>query len=138
MITCVGKITFNRSALLGPLRAEGRKRVVKAAFHLQNKLKAKVGRPGNAKNKRARAKDGVIRSKPGEAPMKQTGFGQRNIAIRWGADQMSAQIGIFENALYMIYNEFGTDTIEERPWLRPTMADESGTIYGILNGASRL
>ncbi|MBX3380897.1 MAG: hypothetical protein KF805_12465 [Phycisphaeraceae bacterium] len=140
MITCVGKVTFNPNALLVPMRAEGRARVVKAAYHLKGKLQAKVGRPGNVKNKRAVRRDGEIRSKPGEPPMKQTGFGQRNITIKWGEGQLSAQIGIFENAIYMVYLEFGTDDghIKERPWLRPTFADERGTIFGILNGSGRL
>jgi len=140
VITCVGRVSFNPRALLVPMQQEGRRRVVKAAFHLQGQLKNEVGRPGNAMNKRAVARDGEIRSKPGEPPMKQTGFGQRNIVIRWGPNQMSAQIGIFENAIYMVYLEFGTDDghIKARPWLRPTLARERSTIYGILNGSSRL
>ena len=140
MISCIGRVSFDPKSLLVPLQAEGRKRVVAAAFHLQTKLKAKVGRPGYVKSKRAVKRDGEIRSKPGEAPMKQTGFGQRNIAIKWGPGQMSAQIGIFENAKYMVWLEFGTDDgrIAERPWLRPTFAEESGRIFGILNGSSRL
>ncbi|MBS0187291.1 MAG: HK97 gp10 family phage protein [Planctomycetes bacterium] len=139
MITCVGRVTFNPMALLGPARQEMRRRVVKAAFHLEGKLKAKVGKPGNAMNKRARQRDGVKRSAPGEPPMKQTGFGQRNITVRFTNMGFTAQVGIFENAQYMVYLEFGTEVragephILPRPWLRPTLAEESVRVHDILN-----
>ena len=139
MIRAIGRMSVNRAAIARmntTARANMRRRVVRAAFHIQGVMRQAVGRPGNVMNMAAVERDGAIRSKPGEPPMKQTGFGQRNIVVKFENGGLIGQIGIFENALYMAYLEFGTDTIAPRPWLRPAVHRERARLRAMLEGGA--
>lgn len=66
-------------------------------------------------------------SKPGEPPRTITGFGKRNVTHRMAPDgRLAVQVGIFKNAIYMIWLEFGVKglhsfwKIAPRPWLLAT------------------
>lgn len=136
MIKAVGRVTVNPAAFKAQARVQMRRRVAVAAVATQNMLKQAVSKPGNVKSKRAVARDGAIRSKPGEPPMKQTGFGQRAISFQLSEDGLTAQVGIFQNATYMGFLEFGTRTIAPRPWLRPTLIANRRRIVSILGGGA--
>ncbi len=136
MIRAVGRVTVNPAAFKAQARTQMRRRVAVAAVTTQNLLKQAVSTPGNVKSKRSVARDGEVRSKPGQPPMKQTGFGQRSISFQIADDGLTAQIGIFQNATYMGFLEFGTRNIAPRPWLRPTLIANRRRIVGILGGGA--
>lgn len=137
MITATGEVTFTPLQTILLAEKEMARRVGTAALVLQHELRETVKVPGNALNKAAVGKDGVIRSRPGEPPRKQSGFGQRSIAIRLRAKGKAADIGIFANAGYMAILEVGTrdGRILARPWLRPTLDRQRSRLAAILAGA---
>ena len=55
-------------------------------------------------------------SKPGEAPRKRTGFLQRNVKYDIDRKNISARVGVTENARYGAYLEL----LMDRPWLLVT------------------
>jgi HK97 gp10 family phage protein len=76
-----------------------------------------------------------IGSAPGQAPMVRTSFGRRNILMEYYPETKTARVGPAPNAAYMAYLELGTDRIEPRPWLRPTLDRCRGAVENILRSA---
>jgi hypothetical protein len=76
-------------------------------------------------------------SKPGEAPRKRTGFGQRGIVREFDDQQMAARVGVTKNAIYMYYLEMGTRFTAKRPWLVSTLQKNTGTISALFKSAGR-
>ena len=60
-------------------------------------------------------------SKPGEAPRKRTGFGQRNVRYSINEKEGTGRVGVSVNAAYMAYLEVGTAKVAARPWLLVTI-----------------
>jgi HK97 gp10 family phage protein len=58
-----------------------------------------------------------IGSKPGEPPMMRTRLGVRSIASESEDGGLTGKVGVKRNAVYMLYLETGTRTIQPRPWL---------------------
>jgi len=58
-----------------------------------------------------------IGSKPGEPPMMRTRLGVRSIASEFEDGGLTGKVGVKRNAVYMLYLETGTRTIQPRPWL---------------------
>ena len=76
-----------------------------------------------------------IGSAPGQAPMVRTSFGRRNILMEYYPESKTARVGPAANAAYMAYLELGTDRIQPRPWLRPTLDRCRGAVEAILQSA---
>jgi|YNPMSStandDraft_1061717.scaffolds.fasta_scaffold15627_4 HK97 gp10 family phage protein len=76
-----------------------------------------------------------IGSAPGQAPMVRTSFGRRNILMEYYPETKTARVGPATNAAYMAYLELGTDRIEPRPWLRPTLDRCRGAVENLLRSA---
>ena len=62
-------------------------------------------------------------SQPGEAPRKQTGWGQQHILMEINRRRRWGRVGVGKNAIYMLYLELGTRRIKRRPWLVKTLMD---------------
>lgn len=63
------------------------------------------------------------RSRPGEPPRLETGFGRAGIRDRVeqdGAGKWHLKISVVRNAIYMLFLEFGTKRVKPRPWLVST------------------
>lgn len=60
-------------------------------------------------------------SKPGEAPRKRTGWGQRHIVWEFDATQIAGRVGVSAAAIYMLFLELGTRFVKRRPWLVVTL-----------------
>jgi len=76
-----------------------------------------------------------IGSAPGQAPAVRTSFGRRNILMEYYPETKTARVGPATNAAYMAYLELGTDRIEPRPWLQPTLDRCRGAVENILRSA---
>ena len=73
-------------------------------------------------------------SKPGEAPRKRTGFGQRNVRYSIDKKTGTGRVGVSVNAAYMAYLEVGTSKVAARPWLLATVKKFLPQIQAILFG----
>jgi len=60
-------------------------------------------------------------SKPGEAPRKRTGWGQRHIVWEFDATRIAGRVGVSAAAIYMLFLELGTRIVKRRPWLVVTL-----------------
>jgi hypothetical protein len=60
-------------------------------------------------------------SKPGEAPRKRTGWGQRHIVWEFDASRIAGRVGVSAAAIYMLFLELGTRWVKRRPWLVVTL-----------------
>lgn len=60
-------------------------------------------------------------SRPGEAPRKRTGWGQRHIVWEFDANSITGRVGISKGAIYMFFLELGTRFVKRRPWLVVTL-----------------
>lgn len=117
------KIFWHGDSIFEKLRLKSGDNLERACIYLKSEMRGTVNRQGNATNKRAIKKAGkVIRSQPGEPPMRQTGFGHRNIDYRMNSDRSAAIVGVLKPAFYMAILEVGAPKIglAARPWMRPT------------------
>jgi HK97 gp10 family phage protein len=60
-------------------------------------------------------------SAPGEAPASDTGFLASSITTKYDASKLSGQVVV--GAAYGPHLEYGTQTMEPRPFLRPAIAN---------------
>lgn len=127
------EILWNGDDFMKELEGGLEKNLEKAAIHLTNQIKKKLNRSqpytiGNGpKGKHYHGQDP---SAPGEAPKKIRGDLQRSITYAMGDDKKSAQVGT--NLDYGAALELGTATIQPRPFLRSTVAEEGDKIAEIM------
>jgi hypothetical protein len=60
-------------------------------------------------------------SKPGEAPRKRSGWGQRHIVWEFDSASVAGRVGVSTHAIYMLFLELGTRFMKRRPWLVVTL-----------------
>jgi hypothetical protein len=81
--------------------------------------------------RRVVGRQGPPRSRPGQAPRKDTGFGQSQIVLHvetskrawwafWRSNTVVGSIAVTDEAKYMEMLEDGTRRIAPRPWIRVT------------------
>lgn len=85
------------------MRLKAARNMPRAGAYLQEQLRQTCGRPGTESN----------RSRPGEAPRKQTGVGQASIRVKF--DLLRLALTVIANVYMAHHNASG------RPWLDITM-----------------
>jgi HK97 gp10 family phage protein len=73
-----------------------------------------------------------IGSKPGEPPMMRTRLGVRSIASEFEDGGLTGKVGVKRNAVYMLYLETGTRTIQPRPWLLRAFEETKDTAAALI------
>lgn len=71
-------------------------------------------------------------SKPGEAPRKRTGLGQRSIQSEVDRAIPAGRVAVMPNTKYMVYLNFGTKRIAARPWIEVTLNRNQATLGMLL------
>lgn len=132
------------NAALGKATAEG---MAMATQYYHSELKRAVNQPNTGtrvKVKRQTAGGNTTSrtvydnpSKPGEAPRKRTGFGQRGIVREIDRPKIMARVGVTANAIYMYYLELGTKHIARRPWLMATLKKKKATMAKLFTANSQ-
>lgn len=118
--------------------AEG---LAQATQYYHSQLKIVVNKPNTGT--RVKGRNGKQRtiynnsSKPGEAPHKRTGFGQRGIVREIDRKSLIARVGVTANAIYMYFLELGTKHIARRPWLMATLKKRKQIIARLFMTKSR-
>lgn len=74
-------------------------------------------------------------SKPGNAPAIQTGNLVRNVIVDDSAlESMRVRVGVFDNAPYAVFLEFGTQSMAARPYLKPALEEVKEFAKSLLKG----
>lgn len=78
----------------------------------------------------------VERSKPGEPPRLETGFGRASIMHESDVNRGRPleRVGLLGNARYMFYLELGTQKVAPRPWLHKTVIESMPAIQEMIAG----
>jgi HK97 gp10 family phage protein len=124
------------------VEAKARRNVEAACIHVQNQVRFLISTPsrtvtyaqrknrkGEMKTKKILGPRGSNRSKPGEAPHKDTGTLRSSIAHQ----MQEGPSGLVGSALaYARHLELGTKKMAPRPYLRRTLAQEKPAIVEII------
>src|SRR5262245_37109609 len=115
------RVEWDGDKALGEVRTALVESVVRATVFLWQAVQKTLNTPNTGRRvKRKRGKGSYTiypnPSKPGEAPHKRTGFGQRNVLYSIDRKEVSGRVGVSANAKYMAYHEAG-----DRPWLLVTV-----------------
>jgi HK97 gp10 family phage protein len=125
-------IQWNGDELKKKLLEGGKEGIARATITLHTACQKAVSKPNTGVSKRRtrdtkRGKKGSQYtvyphpSAPGEPPRLRKGFGRANIQAKFVNDGLTGRVGIFGNAAYMVYLEFGTRRVAARPWLLATL-----------------
>lgn len=76
----------------------------------------------------------VTPSAPGEPPRKRTGFLQGNVQREYDQPGLRSRIGVMKNAIYGIFLDLGTWSIQSRPWLFATVKKYWAQLQAIAKG----
>jgi phage gpG-like protein len=131
-------VEWNGEAFAKGLSKEYAKNVELAAIHLKTRIKENLNQ--DQERKRWTGKRGVYYrgfdpSHPGQFPHKLRGDLQRSIAYEMSADKQTAYVGTAQN--YGLFLEIGTTRMAARPWLAPTLQQESGKLAEIIRGGTK-
>ncbi len=100
------------------------KAILTAAIILEGEIKKKISRGGRSGSKYSRGGKGAIRSAPGEPP--KTDTGRLVGSIRHEHSFLTASVGTDVN--YAGYLELGTSKMAPRPFLIPTLEENTEKI----------
>lgn len=79
-------------------------------------------------------------SRPGEAPRRRTGFGQKNIVWGFHKGKHEGRVGYTRNARYMAYHELGIryrhQGFQRRPTIMPALRQNMRRLSQIMQRAS--
>jgi HK97 gp10 family phage protein len=112
------KLTVHRDRLNVLIKQKQERALTAAGVFLRDEMRKVVSVPVVKVNGRV-----TVRSKPGEPPRLETGFGRSKINYRVAQDGRGTwhlKISVAVNAAYMLYLEYGTRRIKPRPWLVST------------------
>lgn len=127
------KLNWNAAKFKRLAASEQRKALTRAAIFLAREMKenlsvgVKYAQTKNAKGQFTKKKI-VERSAPGEFPRLDTGELRRSIT--WEISGSVARVGT--NKIYGKYLELGTRHMEARPFLRPTLMQNSRKVADLL------
>lgn len=130
MITA--RLTLDADRVMADLEARAWEGIQRATVYYWLKLEEVLSTPNTGERRKSRFRKTPSGraagytvypdpSRPGEAPRKRTGFGQRNVVYQLDRASLSSKVGVRQNAKYMLYLELGTRRIQPRPWLVATL-----------------
>lgn len=131
----MAKFKWHRSKLLDKVRSNVEKAVIQSIEGVREEAISlildtqKTGRIYRRRSIEHQA------SAPGEAPASDTGRLVNSIRVEYDLPNLTGRIVV--GAAYGMFLEYGTQTIEPRPFLRPALARSKGVIEGNINDAVR-
>ncbi len=136
---------IDKSKLEAYARKLAKARVTACATYLVDKIKQNISIPSRTvtmkagrggKMKKVLGPRGSNRSLPGEFPHKDYGLLRASIAWQINDDGAAAVARVGTPLAYGKFLEFGTRRMQARPFLRRTLAEESGRLATIAKGES--